>query len=353
MTTRAAWARRRRSAALWPRAPFRPGSGRVLDRLARCSQFARDERLALSETLRRVGPGSADTLCGDWTTAQLVAHLVLRERSVVEAAGRLPVASPAPPRRRRWSTTWPRSAPYDELVDAFERGPRWSEVRGPVPIAWLWSLPPVREVGEPARVPGAPRGRAPGAAELAAPGAVGRSAGDRVAAPAAALAGHVALGAGRCRAALARARSDPHAGRAPLGRRGRRRRRPGRGRAVRLRPARCRRGGVRGRRPPTSPPCAAPTSPSEPRCSAAGDARRTPALRPRRQAEPSRRRRELAEVEHAGREHRVGAGLAPPARSARPRRRRRWRSPAPTPPRGPAGSARGRSRPSCRRRPSS
>lgn len=107
-------------------------------------QHALDERLALSETLRRVGPDS-QTLCGDWTTSQLVAHLVLRERSVVEAAGRLPVAS----LRRRAATVVDELAagvPFEELVATFERGPRWTEVQGPVPVAWLWALPPVREV---------------------------------------------------------------------------------------------------------------------------------------------------------------------------------------------------------------
>lgn len=107
-------------------------------------QHALDERLALSETLRRVGPDSP-TLCGGWATAQLVAHLVLRERSVVEAAGRLPVAS----LRRRAATVVDEFAaerPFDELVAAFERGPQWNEVQGPVPVAWLWALPPVREL---------------------------------------------------------------------------------------------------------------------------------------------------------------------------------------------------------------
>ena len=36
-------------------------------------------------------------------------------------------------------------AAYGELVDTVERGPRWNELAGTVPIAWLWSLPPVRE----------------------------------------------------------------------------------------------------------------------------------------------------------------------------------------------------------------
>lgn len=102
-----------------------------------------DERHALSETLRRAGPDS-DTLCGEWTTAQLAAHLVLRERSVGESLGRLPV--------RRWKERAEQQVlelaerePYERLVDAVERGPSWTDVTWPVPVAWLWSLPPVRE----------------------------------------------------------------------------------------------------------------------------------------------------------------------------------------------------------------
>jgi uncharacterized protein (TIGR03085 family) len=101
------------------------------------------ERRALTETLRSAGP-KADTLCGDWTSAQLAAHLVLRERSVVEMAGRLPV------RRFREHAEiaidhLAETEPYDELVEQFGRGPRWTEVRGPVPVAWLWAVPAVNE----------------------------------------------------------------------------------------------------------------------------------------------------------------------------------------------------------------
>lgn len=104
---------------------------------------ALEERRELSRTLRRSGPDSP-TLCGEWTTSQLTAHLVLRERSLAEAAGRLPVA-----RLKRAAEQvvddLARNEPYDRLVDIFERGPSWRDVAGPVPVAWLWSLPPVRE----------------------------------------------------------------------------------------------------------------------------------------------------------------------------------------------------------------
>ena len=40
---------------------------------------AQDERARLVETMRAVGPDHP-TLCGDWTTRDLAAHLVVRER---------------------------------------------------------------------------------------------------------------------------------------------------------------------------------------------------------------------------------------------------------------------------------
>src|SRR3954467_11066574 len=47
---------------------------------------AQRERAALVETMRAAGP-DAPTLCGDWTTRDLAAHLILRERRPDAAAG--------------------------------------------------------------------------------------------------------------------------------------------------------------------------------------------------------------------------------------------------------------------------
>ena len=44
------------------------------------------ERAALVNTMRAVGP-DGPTLCGDWTTRDLAAHLVLRERRLDAAPG--------------------------------------------------------------------------------------------------------------------------------------------------------------------------------------------------------------------------------------------------------------------------
>ncbi len=48
--------------------------------------FARAEREALCDTALRTGP-QARTLCGDWDVATLVAHLLVRERDPLSAAG--------------------------------------------------------------------------------------------------------------------------------------------------------------------------------------------------------------------------------------------------------------------------
>ena len=107
------------------------------------AHHAVDERHALAKTLRATDPDSP-TLCGDWTAAQLTAHLVLRERSVVELSGRLPVRA-LQRRSARAVDDLVKAQPYGELVDAVASGPSWTDVSGPVPVAWAWSLPLVRE----------------------------------------------------------------------------------------------------------------------------------------------------------------------------------------------------------------
>jgi hypothetical protein len=70
-------------------------------------RYALDERSDLADSLRTAGP-DAPTLCGDWSTNQLAAHLVLPERSVTEVLGRgtSPSTGSAPSGR---SCAWPRS----------------------------------------------------------------------------------------------------------------------------------------------------------------------------------------------------------------------------------------------------
>lgn len=78
------------------------------------------ERAALVDTMRAVGP-AAPTLCGDWTTRDLAAHLVLRERRPDAAAGILiPKLAGYTARKQRelaQATEWP------ELLTRVESGP--------------------------------------------------------------------------------------------------------------------------------------------------------------------------------------------------------------------------------------
>jgi uncharacterized protein (TIGR03085 family) len=106
-------------------------------------QLALAERHALAQTLRSVAP-NAPTLSGDWTAAQLAAHLVLRERSAVELLGRLPNRRLQALAQRQIDDLVARE-PYEQLVLAVERGPSWKDATWPVPTSVVWSLPPVRE----------------------------------------------------------------------------------------------------------------------------------------------------------------------------------------------------------------
>src|ERR1700741_1446763 len=81
---------------------------------------AQRERAALVEILRAVGP-DAPTLCEGWTTRDLVAHLVVRERRPDALPGLMfePLASytACMPTRLASSTTW------EDLVELFGSGP--------------------------------------------------------------------------------------------------------------------------------------------------------------------------------------------------------------------------------------
>jgi uncharacterized protein (TIGR03085 family) len=93
-----------------------------------------EERIEFVRTLRATHP-EAPTLCGEWSAAQLTAHLVLRERSLVEMGRRLPVEA----LRRRAETAidaYIQRFPYVQLVSRFEAGP---------PIFSPWSIPALRE----------------------------------------------------------------------------------------------------------------------------------------------------------------------------------------------------------------
>lgn len=85
--------------------------------------LARDERRALVDTMRAVGP-DAPTLCGTWTTRDLAAHLVLRERRPDAAVGILvrPLAGHTAKVQSGLA-----ARPYPELLESIRTGPPvWS-----------------------------------------------------------------------------------------------------------------------------------------------------------------------------------------------------------------------------------
>ncbi|WP_248964875.1 TIGR03085 family metal-binding protein [Sphaerisporangium perillae] len=85
---------------------------------------ARAEREALCDLLDRLGP-DAPTLCAGWTTADLAAHLVLRERRL-DAAGGIAI-KPLAGYTERVQDGIKSGRSYRDLIDAVREGPpRWS-----------------------------------------------------------------------------------------------------------------------------------------------------------------------------------------------------------------------------------
>jgi uncharacterized protein (TIGR03085 family) len=88
--------------------------------------LASRERSALSDELLRVGP-DRPTLCAGWTTRDLLAHLLVRERQPHAAAGIL-IPALAPVTERAMDGY--REMPWDEAVALFRGGPQsWSPFR--------------------------------------------------------------------------------------------------------------------------------------------------------------------------------------------------------------------------------
>jgi uncharacterized protein (TIGR03085 family) len=86
--------------------------------------WGRAERLALSALLAETGP-DAPTLCAGWTTGDLAAHLVIRERRLDAGPG---VVVPAlSGYTERVQARIRRDTPYPRLVEMFREGPpAWS-----------------------------------------------------------------------------------------------------------------------------------------------------------------------------------------------------------------------------------
>jgi uncharacterized protein (TIGR03085 family) len=90
--------------------------------------FARSERQQVAELLLAVGPDQP-TLCVGWTTRDLAAHLVVRERRPDSAAGLI-----VPPLREYGERIRLAKAaqPFSELVDEVRNPPWWSPVSNPL-----------------------------------------------------------------------------------------------------------------------------------------------------------------------------------------------------------------------------
>ena len=87
------------------------------------------ERHELADLFDSVGP-SAPTLCGDWTTRDLVAHLLVRERRLDAAGG---ILIPALANRTEAVMAEVAARPFAELVATFRGGaPLWSPLGWPV-----------------------------------------------------------------------------------------------------------------------------------------------------------------------------------------------------------------------------
>lgn len=91
--------------------------------------WARAERRLLCDLLIRVGP-SAPTLCQGWTTGDLAAHLVTRERRPDSLPGlRVPLLAGHTERVQRRITE---ERPFPQLVDLLRAGPpAWSPFAAP------------------------------------------------------------------------------------------------------------------------------------------------------------------------------------------------------------------------------
>lgn len=80
---------------------------------------AQRERAALVATMREVGP-DAPTLCGDWTTRDLAAHLVVRERRLDATPGiMIPALAGYTDKVQRQTA----QADWEELLDKIASGP--------------------------------------------------------------------------------------------------------------------------------------------------------------------------------------------------------------------------------------
>ncbi len=85
----------------------------------------RDERRAMCDLLDEIGP-SRPTLCGSWTTRDLLAHLLVRERRPDAALG---IVIPALAKHTERAMAAEAARPFPEMVESLRNGPP------------MWALP--------------------------------------------------------------------------------------------------------------------------------------------------------------------------------------------------------------------
>ncbi|GAB1690496.1 TIGR03085 family metal-binding protein [Krasilnikovia sp. M28-CT-15] len=88
------------------------------------SDYARRERAAVADLLLATGP-DAPTLCAGWTTRDLAAHLVVRDRRPDASAGIVLPRFAAYTERIRTAKA---AEPYERVVDQVRNPPWWSPV---------------------------------------------------------------------------------------------------------------------------------------------------------------------------------------------------------------------------------
>ncbi len=92
------------------------------------TRYARQERRELAYLLLASGP-DVPTLCAGWTTRDLAAHLVVRERRPDASAGQMipPLAGHGEHVRRQMA-----ARPYEEIIRDLRTPPWWSPVANPL-----------------------------------------------------------------------------------------------------------------------------------------------------------------------------------------------------------------------------
>ena len=93
-----------------------------------------DERSAMSDLFKRLGP-DVPTMCDGWTSRDLLAHLLLRERRPDAAGG---IAIPALAKRTEKVQAQIAKKPYVDMIEQFRGGP---------PLWSPWALPVLGDRG--------------------------------------------------------------------------------------------------------------------------------------------------------------------------------------------------------------